>query len=105
MEFFRVFTGLQGTAPSPGEKQWTPLQDSNPDIFASEMEKLYWEAVDREMITLIRTLHGWYRAEDDCKSILEGNNRPLFDDRAVSRFVSHVSQVGQRVSQLEGKYF
>jgi hypothetical protein len=104
MVLFRSSAGLQATARSPGEKQWTRLQHSSPDIFACEMEKLYWDAVGREMINIVRTLRSWYRAEDDCKSILEGNNRQLFDDRTVSRFVAHVSRVGQRISQLEGTY-
>lgn len=102
------WAGTGGTRPGSKSSQWTQLPKSDWSILAREMEEMYWDAVEREMVYVIRTLRLWFQSDDDDngKNLLEGQrgqNKASYDSRTLRSFVSQVSSTGREIAEMEGR--
>lgn len=88
--------------------KWKTLKESSAEIFCDEMESLYWDAVTREMMNAVRTLHGWFN--EDKESIATFLSRNQHDPNSseqsevARRFLRQVTSPGQALRAIYGRF-
>lgn len=86
--------------------KWKTLKESSAEILCDEMESLYWDAVTREMMNAVRTLHGWFNENKEATAAFLNLNQDDMDSFEVARnFLEQVTSPGEALRSIYGRLF